>query len=126
VIEPYSSLPLRKGRCLFQSKLRRGGPLSDCDLNLTAYSEQRARCDAASYFAFLAPNYGFCFEAGGKIGEGTRLTRPLRTTQCGQPTRAGNFGDFAFHERYHFQYWEQLVKQSAVPGTEYDRYLGAG
>jgi hypothetical protein len=36
--------------------------------------------------------------------------------------RAGNFGDFAFHERYHFQYWEQLVKQRAVPGTEYDRY----
>jgi hypothetical protein len=22
--------------------------------------------------------------------------------------RAGNFGDLSFHERYHFQYWEQL------------------
>ena len=36
--------------------------------------------------------------------------------------RAGSFGDFAFHERYHFQYWEQLVKQRVVPDTEHDRY----
>ena len=36
--------------------------------------------------------------------------------------RAGNFGDFAFHERYHCQYWEQLVKQRAVPDTEYERF----
>jgi hypothetical protein len=36
--------------------------------------------------------------------------------------RAGNFGDFAFHERYHCQYWEQLVKQRAVPDTEYEQY----
>jgi hypothetical protein len=36
--------------------------------------------------------------------------------------RAGNFGDFSFHERYHFQYWEELVKQRAVPDTEYEQY----
>jgi len=36
--------------------------------------------------------------------------------------RAGNFGDFAFHERYHFQYWQQLVKQRAAPDTEYERF----
>jgi hypothetical protein len=36
--------------------------------------------------------------------------------------RARNFGDLWFHERYHCQYWEQLVKQRAVPDTEYERY----
>jgi len=36
--------------------------------------------------------------------------------------RAGNFGDFSFHERSHFQYWEHLVKQGVVPDTNYDRY----
>jgi hypothetical protein len=36
--------------------------------------------------------------------------------------RAGNFGDFSFHERYHCQYWEQLVKQRTVPDTEYEHY----
>jgi hypothetical protein len=36
--------------------------------------------------------------------------------------RAGNFGDCSFHERYHRQYWEQLVKQRAVPDTEYERF----
>ena len=35
---------------------------------------------------------------------------------------AGNFGDFAFHERYHSHYWEELVKQRAVPDTEYEQY----
>jgi hypothetical protein len=36
--------------------------------------------------------------------------------------RARNFGDFLFHERYHFQYWEQLVKQGVVPNTDYEEY----
>ena len=36
--------------------------------------------------------------------------------------RAGNFGDLSFHERYHCQYWKQLVKQKAVPDTEYERF----
>lgn len=36
--------------------------------------------------------------------------------------RAGNFGDCSFHERYHCQYWEQLVKQRVVPNTEYERF----
>jgi hypothetical protein len=35
---------------------------------------------------------------------------------------AGNFGDFALHERYHCQYWEQLVKQMVVPDTQYEQF----
>jgi hypothetical protein len=35
---------------------------------------------------------------------------------------AENLGDFSFHERYHCQYWEQLVKRGAVPNTEYTEF----
>jgi hypothetical protein len=58
-----------------------------------------------------APNVGIIYLVGDKLWiDATPLAR------------AGNFGDFSFHERYHFQYWQQLVKQRAVPDTEYDRY----
>jgi hypothetical protein len=36
--------------------------------------------------------------------------------------RAGTFGDFSFHEQYHCQYWEHLVKTGVVPNTEYEQY----
>ena len=36
--------------------------------------------------------------------------------------RAGNLGDFSFHERYHCQYWEQLVERGAVPNTDYTKF----
>jgi hypothetical protein len=42
----------------------------------------------------------------------------IETTPVAQ---AMNVGDFSFHERYHYQYWEQLVKQKAVPDTEYEQ-----
>lgn len=58
-----------------------------------------------------APNVGIIYLVGDKLW--------IDATPV---ARAGNFGDFSFHERYHFQYWERLVKQSAVPDTEYERY----
>lgn len=37
-------------------------------------------------------------------------------------TGAGRFGDFAIHERDHYQYWAQLVRGGAVPDAEYEEY----
>jgi hypothetical protein len=58
-----------------------------------------------------APNVGIIYLVGDKLW--------IDATPV---ARAGNFGDFSFHERQHFQYWEQLVKQRAVPDTEYEQY----
>ena len=58
-----------------------------------------------------APNVGIIYVVGDKLW--------IDATPV---IRARNFGDFLFHERYHCQYWEQLVKQRAVPDTEYERY----
>lgn len=57
------------------------------------------------------PNIGIIYFVGDKLWV---AASPIE--------QAGNFGDFAFHERYHFQYWEQLVKRKALPDAEYDRY----
>jgi hypothetical protein len=58
-----------------------------------------------------APNVGIIYLVGDKLWiDATPIAR------------AGNFGDFSFHERYHCPYWEQLVKQRAVPDTEYERF----
>jgi len=35
---------------------------------------------------------------------------------------AGHFGDFAIHERDHYQYWAQLVRGGSVPNVEYEEY----
>lgn len=35
---------------------------------------------------------------------------------------AGRFGDFAIHERDHYQYWAQLLSSDAVPDAEYEKY----
>lgn len=35
---------------------------------------------------------------------------------------AGNLGDYAYHERQHEQYWRLLMKQGAVPNTEYTEF----
>jgi len=37
-------------------------------------------------------------------------------------TEAGHFGDFAIHERDHYQYWAQLVRGGAVPDAQYEEY----
>jgi len=37
-------------------------------------------------------------------------------------TAAGSFGDFAIHERDHYQYWAQLVSGGAVPDAQYEEY----
>src|SRR5208282_4291780 len=37
-------------------------------------------------------------------------------------TGAGSFGDFAIHERDHYQYWAQLVSRGVVPDAEYEEY----
>jgi len=37
-------------------------------------------------------------------------------------TGAGSFGDFAIHERDHYQYWAQLVRSEAVPDAQYEEY----
>jgi hypothetical protein len=58
-----------------------------------------------------APNVGIIYLVGDKLW--------FDTTPAAQ---AGNFGDFSFHEQYHFQYWEQLVKQGAVPNAEYTEF----
>lgn len=58
-----------------------------------------------------APNVGIIYLVGDKLWiDATPIAR------------AGNFGDFSFHARYHSQYWEELVKQRAVPDTEYEQY----
>lgn len=57
------------------------------------------------------PNVGIIYLVGDKLW--------IDATPIAQ---AGNIGDFSFHKRYHFQYWEQLVKQRAVPATEYERF----
>ena len=36
--------------------------------------------------------------------------------------QAGHYGDFAIHERDHYQYWAQLVRSGAVPDIEYEEY----
>src|SRR5271156_6239471 len=36
--------------------------------------------------------------------------------------RAGNFGNLAFHESEHEQYWRQLVKKRVAPDTEYTEF----
>jgi hypothetical protein len=58
-----------------------------------------------------APKVGIIYLVGEKLWFDTTAV-----------ARAGNFGDFSFHERYHCQYWEQLVKQRAVPDTKYEQY----
>ena len=35
---------------------------------------------------------------------------------------AGRYAGFAIHEGDHITYWAQLVKQGAVPNTEYERF----
>lgn len=36
--------------------------------------------------------------------------------------QAGTYGDCLFHDRDHSEYWAQLVKEGAVPRSEYERF----
>ena len=49
-------------------------------------------------------------------------TVQVKSWYATQLAQAGRYGDFAIHERDHYQYWAQLVRSGAVPDIEYEEY----